>query len=217
MRRESKWAIGILLGLLGVSAAANGYLIWKMREEWRIIEVLDGDTLRLPSRQKIRIAGMDAPELGECMGQEAKERLAGLVEGKAIGFDDRGWDMYERRLGRVLAGNKDVAEIMLAEGLGEYEWGENLDIKRLKAARDSAYAASKGIWSQECGYKKQGEKAPMGCEIVGNNNHGKKVYLMPGCPNYGQLKMEPVKGDKYFCSEEEASRAGYFKAENCGS
>jgi hypothetical protein len=46
------------------------------------------------------------------------------------------------------------------------------------------------------------------CFIIGKN------YFYPGCPNYDNVKVE-IADDEWFCSESEAKKAGYQKAELC--
>jgi micrococcal nuclease len=73
-------------------------------------------------------------------------------------------------------------------------------------AKDSSYIADKGI-----------PPPNDRCIIKGNispNGYG-KVYLVPGCPNYDRTAVQPNKGEQYFCTEEEAKKAGYIKANNC--
>jgi micrococcal nuclease len=198
---------------LVLSMAGNGYLLWQRREIWRVNEVVDGDTLRLKDGSYVRLEGFDAPELGECMGQTAKDRLTQMTMGKVIDLKEGGWDKYNRRLGVVTAGGMKVAEVMLSEGLGQYSWVKDYDISLLKMARDGAIKQKIGIWSTQCGYD---QKATNGCVIKGNSRHGNgKIYTMPRCPNYDQVVVEENVGDQYFCSEEEATRAGYAKAGNC--
>jgi len=55
------------------------------------------------------------------------------------------------------------------------------------------------------------------CIIKGNiseKGYG-KTYLIPGCDNYKNVKIDQRKGEKYFCTEEEAFEAGFRKATNC--
>jgi len=84
-----------------------------------VYAVIDGDTI-LTSVGKVRLLGIDAPEMGECGADEATERLADLVEGKNVTlvFDrlqsDR--DKYGRLLRYVHLGSDDIGAILLTEG-----------------------------------------------------------------------------------------------------
>lgn len=56
--------------------------------------------------------------------------------------------------------------------------------------------------------------APAGaCDIKGNiNSKGVKIYHVPGGRSYDRTKITPSKGERYFCSESEASAAGWRAA-----
>ena len=42
-----------------------------------------------------------------------------------------------------------------------------------------------------------------------------KFYHLPECKHYNQVIMELDIGEKYFCSEKEAKKAGFKKASGC--
>ncbi len=45
------------------------------------------------------------------------------------------------------------------------------------------------------------------CLIKGNVNGRKRIYHMPGTRHYEKVEITPDKGDRYFCTEDDASRA----------
>jgi len=57
------------------------------------------------------------------------------------------------------------------------------------------------------------------CDIEGNlgkREHGeKKTYHYSGCSEYDRVVVELDIGEQWFCSEEEAIKAGYKKSEHC--
>lgn len=58
-------------------------------------------------------------------------------------------------------------------------------------------------------------KKPAACVIKGNINAKKeKIYHLPYCPSYKATKIDKP-GERYFCTEQEAVRAGWRKAGNC--
>ncbi len=71
---------------------------------WLLVNVVDGDTVNVTrdgSAEKIRLLGIDAPEIGQCGHEEATARLeAILADGVSVTFDD-GQD--QDRYGRLLA------------------------------------------------------------------------------------------------------------------
>ena len=58
----------------------------------------------------------------------------------------------------------------------------------------------------------QSEAAPDGCRIKGNIGSRGKVYHLPGSAAYARTKIDPEKGERWFCSEAEARAAGWRAA-----
>lgn len=54
------------------------------------------------------------------------------------------------------------------------------------------------------------------CNIKGNisYNTGEKIYHVKGQKFYEKTKINENKGEKYFCSEEEARKQGWRKSES---
>jgi micrococcal nuclease len=94
------------------------------------LRVIDGDTIlcslvcpccRVVSEQRIRLAGIDAPELTDdqpAPGQQAKQYLAAIIEGKIIEvMVTKTWpDRYGRVLGRVYYRGEDICARMILTG-----------------------------------------------------------------------------------------------------
>jgi len=87
--------------------------------------VVDGDTIYLEG-QKIRIAGIDAPETHDydcpeelALGDRATERLQALLNGGAVTLlsIDRDEDVYGRKLREVAVDGSDVGDTLISEGL----------------------------------------------------------------------------------------------------
>lgn len=53
-----------------------------------------------------------------------------------------------------------------------------------------------------------------GCHIKGNisYNTGERIYHMPGDEFYGPTIIDPLKGERWFCSEADAQAAGWRRA-----
>ena len=48
------------------------------------------------------------------------------------------------------------------------------------------------------------------CEIKGNvGARGDRIYHLPGTPGYAATRIEPARGERWFCSEQEARAAGW--------
>ena len=51
--------------------------------------------------------------------------------------------------------------------------------------------------------------APEGCVIKGNISRGDKVYHMPWSPWYGKTRIDTSRGERWFCTEADAAKAGF--------
>ena len=86
-------------------------------DSWQI-QVVDGDTIRYGT-ERIRLRGLNAPELSEPGGIEAQHRLAELLKEGDISIIPHGQDVYGRMLADVFISNRNVAEIMTSEGFAK--------------------------------------------------------------------------------------------------
>jgi len=76
-----------------------------------VVRVTDGDTIVIQSGEeqcKIRLSGIDAPEIRQAIGREARPALAGQVKGKAVVTVWEKKDRYGLLLGTVLLGSVNV-------------------------------------------------------------------------------------------------------------
>ena len=91
--------------------------------------VIDGDTVRLPGGETLRLHALDAPETGRARceaeiarGLAAKARLRALLVGESVEVTrcepatGRCVDRYGRTLGALATSAGDVALILIAEG-----------------------------------------------------------------------------------------------------
>lgn len=95
---------------------------WPRRpQRARVIAVVDGDTLDLVlssgRKVRLRLAGIDAPELSQPYGREALRCLQQLVGHRWVVVRLVGRDRYRRRLGFVTHEGADIAETLLRAGL----------------------------------------------------------------------------------------------------
>ncbi len=82
------------------------------------IRTLDGDTFT-NGGQRVRIRGMNAPELSDPGGAQARRRLNELLHSGNVTMTPRGVDKYGRTVADVQVNGQNVAEIMRAEGLAK--------------------------------------------------------------------------------------------------
>lgn len=147
MRRLSiGWRVALLLLLAPLVAAAELRLA-------TVTRVSDGDTLWVRmddggARRKLRLIGIDAPELCQAHGAEARDALAGLVLGRQIAIESRYDDDYGRALAHVTQDGRDVARWLVAQG---HAWSPGFRWHRGRYAGEQreAQAARAGLWAQQ--------------------------------------------------------------------
>ena len=91
-------------------------------EPGRLVQrVIDGDTVVLADGERVRYIGMDTPERGERLFDEATAYNRRLVEGQRVGLlkDQSETDRFGRLLRYVLAGDILVNAELVREGLAE--------------------------------------------------------------------------------------------------
>jgi putative membrane protein len=120
--------------------------------EGKVTRVIDGDTLEIGSlgrRYRIRLHGVDAPELSQPHGNASKDWLNENFNKAEIEWQSVGVDLYGRRLGIVYKDKNSVNRELVANG---YAWvypGTKIDFERLKAAEDAAFSKRVGLWGKQ--------------------------------------------------------------------
>jgi endonuclease YncB( thermonuclease family) len=204
-----------------------------------VVHVVDGDTLDIEGARRIRLLRIDAPERGTCYFEESTAALKALVEGKDIRIekDVTGADRYDRLLRNLYLPSERPEEddIFVDQWLVERGFArvesiapDTRDHDLLARAEASARAGKKGMWSSACKYlaeyqsaaslREQGSEPPSAsCIIKGNiseKGYGKQ-YFLEGCPNYNRIKVDPRKGEAFFCTEAAAQKAGFTRSASC--
>ena len=203
--------------VLVLSLIANFLLYQKTKNfsnQSLVEKVIDGDTFILKNKQTIRLINVEAPELEFCGGQQAKEKLAQLIEGKKITYEVISRDNFKRPLALVYQGDILINEILLKEGLTRYDGSPSPERARLKKAYDFAFENKIGIHSPLCRAEKPDDPK---CLIKGNidKHSDTKTYYFPGCANYQITIVEKDLGESWFCTEQQAQKAGFVKSQNC--
>jgi endonuclease YncB( thermonuclease family) len=67
-----------------------------------VIKVIDGDTIKTSCRKKsVRLANVDAPELGSVGGQRAAKALRDIIQGQKVKVNTVARDSYGRTVAKV--------------------------------------------------------------------------------------------------------------------
>ena len=195
-------------------------------------QVEDGDTLKL-GVVPVRIHGIDAAEDGQrcelpsggrwSCDDAARDRLAGLVEGREIRCEVQTVDAYGRLVSICHgAGDADVGETLVAEGLA---WAFTEYADDYAALEHEARAAGLGLWRDGADpqapwdyrankWERAAAASPRpGCPIKGNiGGDGEKIYHTPWSKYYSRTQIDESDGEKWFCDEGEAAAAGWRPA-----
>lgn len=87
----------------------------------RCVRVHDGDSITVLAagnvQHKVRLDGIDAPELKQAFSTQSKEAMSGLVLGKALTLQVTGKDRYGRTLAVVMVGGVNAYLEMARRGL----------------------------------------------------------------------------------------------------
>jgi endonuclease YncB( thermonuclease family) len=86
----------------------------RMLTGW-FIRPIDGDTFAYGS-QRIRVQGLNAPELADPGGFEASQRLASLLREGPVRIVPKATDRYGRTVAQVFVNDRDVASVLKGEG-----------------------------------------------------------------------------------------------------
>lgn len=92
---------------------------WVGAYEAVVSHVSDGDTVWLAGRgsgRLLRLHGIDAPELCQDHGPQAREALAAKLLGQRVQVTPKGRDSYGRTLAQVQLRGEDVAAWMVGQG-----------------------------------------------------------------------------------------------------
>jgi micrococcal nuclease len=209
----------LIAGVLALSATANGYFLFKGKDakpftipSYTVLRVIDGDTFETTEKQLIRLASIDAPEMGLCGSDEAKAALEKKILKEAVDLKVIYRDPYDRLISMVYTSHGYINEQMIKEGYARYYNRDKSIGPDLLAASTKAHEAKVGIFGPPC-TQETNTKNPE-CTIKANNRED-KLYFVPGCTTYKNVDIQLYMGDQWFCTEKEAQKAGFTKAKQC--
>lgn len=199
--------LSCLFGCKGDPQQGNSSLI-----KVKVIKVIDGDTVVLEDGQRLRYAGIDAPELytsteiPQPFAFKAYKLNKELTEGKTffLELSLRKKDKYGRLLGELYFENKtSVSEILIREGLAFvcYYPGSEKFYKKYLEIQKLALKEKRGIFSL---------LPKVNPKIIYIGNKASKRFHHPSC-----IEAEEVKRKIYFENLEEAFLQGYCPCRKC--
>ncbi len=204
------WLVGLILLVVAQVATA---------ETWRVgvDAVLDGDTLVVHGGERLRLRGIDAPEVmhngrpGQYFGVESKKVLAALVAGQDLFLDkaELDTDRHGRLVGVACLGDGRVVNLIMIEEGAAFVYPHPSDMdgdlsRRLLEAQVSAMGRGKGFWPRVL-------DAP-GASKGFDGTRGSRRFHTSSCPLGRKVKKD---SQVHFSSLREAFTAGYAPAREC--
>lgn len=120
------------------------------RPLWRVEFVHDGDTVTCIDEankpQKIRLVGIDSPELNQPFGREASNALRHKLAGGRVRVEGDARDQHGRLLGTLWVDDRNINRELVADGWAWVFGGFNPDPDLLDA-ETAARTARRGLWS----------------------------------------------------------------------
>ena len=122
----------------------------------KVIEVNSGDVLtvfNLNRPVRVKLLGVDAPEMNQAFGDVAKKHLADLVLDQSVLVEYSGIAADSSLSGRVLLNNADIGAQMIRDGAAWFDTNTNrLSVTERDVYQQSEQAARnerRGLWQQE--------------------------------------------------------------------
>lgn len=197
-----------------------------------VASVIDADTLEIHG-QRIRLHGIDAPESKQaCLddagkewrcGQKAALSLSDRIGRSPVSCEGRDTDRYGRIVAVCFKGTDDINAWLVAQGWAVAYRQYSTDYVAQEA---EAKAAGRGVWEGRFvmpwdwrrGQRVVQQQAPAStqdgdCRIKGNiGSKGDRIYHVPGGRFYDRTQIDESKGERWFCSEDEAKAAKWRRS-----
>jgi endonuclease YncB( thermonuclease family) len=114
-----------------------------------LVRVKDGDSLVVKVQgvaMDVRLAGIDAPELDQPYGREAKQALVSLASGGQLVVEPLDTDRYGRTVAHVWNGEMQLNKEMVKRG-GAWFYSEFARSETLYEVEQEARNAKRGLWA----------------------------------------------------------------------
>lgn len=220
-RRVSAAARLLFTFAIGLVASASAQPAEGRTLVGRVSHVADGDSLTVTiddERFRIRLHQIDAPERGQPGADAARRALADKVDDRTVRVHVFTVDDYGRLVAGIGLGERDINRELVREGHA-WAYRRYLEDPSLLADETAARQAGRGLWGgadpvapwdwRQQARGRGGEVQP-GCVIKGNvSRRGERIYHLPGDRHYERTRIDTAAGERWFCSEAEAGRAGW--------
>lgn len=175
-------------------------------------------------------------------GIAARDALARLVQGRTVACRGKEIDRYGRRIMTCFVGQTDINAAMVADGWAlAFRRYADIYVSQEQTARARKTGLWSGALIAPWDWRHRGPKTEIlgalpvpinakhhllpgpvastipttGCRIKGNiSRSGAQIYHVPGQQDYDKTRITENKGERWFCTEDEAQAAGWRRARN---
>ncbi len=129
-------------------------------------------------------------------------------------------DGPDRVLGQCALGDSDIGAELVRQG---YVFAHGGLLARYASQEREARATKAGMWAagdaeRPTAYRAKlweeaKRRAPEGCPIKGQVAGAARTYVLPWSPDYDRARVQKTRGERWFCSEQEAEAAGFKAAQ----
>lgn len=191
------------------------------------VRVIDGDTFDVGT-VRVRIHGIDAPEKDQrCVteqgvkwacGKWVTDQVRQLAQGRNALCTQIAVDRYERVVARCKISGVDIGELLVHDGFAyayrKYSMDYDL-IEKEAAVNDRGIHDSRVQSPSQFRITRAKGRFPLdrNCVIKGNISvGGKRIFHAPGQAYYERTGIRLEKGERWFCSAQQAVDAGWRAA-----
>src|SRR5262245_43285402 len=189
--------------------------------------VVAGDQMRVAGTT-VRVSGIEVPEREQRCGKDnnkwrcaeaAQSALLKVISSRPVRCRLTGSDKAGRPLGSCWIDAVDINAELVRQG---YVFAEGGTLARYSGQESEARNAKAGMWIGDTqrpaelrakAWEEAKRNAPDGCPIKGQVTGQERVYVLPGTPDYQRVRVQTSRGDRWFCSEQEAAAAGFKEAQ----
>jgi endonuclease YncB( thermonuclease family) len=115
----------------------------------QVINIAEGDNMTVVIDKqwvRVRLAGIEAPEINQPFGKRSRQSLSDLCFWQQVVVTPKGKDQYGRMLAKVRCGDVDAGTEQVKRGMA-WIYDQYVKDPSLKPIQKEARAAKRGLWA----------------------------------------------------------------------